>query len=139
MKETLIILAGMALVIGPAIFIGAFIAFIINRTIDYKTKKRKQNHPALFEMIEEANQIATKSCKFYNSMIVPKKKEIDRILKDWDYYPTEVRNQMEKELENLRQEVYNLGIDEKIMHSELNELRERIEEYKRVHGISWDC
>lgn len=139
MKEMLMILVGMVIVVGSAILLGIILYFIADKIISFKIKKRKQNHPALFEMIEELNKKASHACKFHNTMIVPKKKEIDRILKDWDYYPNEVRAQMKIELESLRQEVYDLGIEEKIINSELNEMRERIEEYKRVHEISWDC
>lgn len=56
MKEMLMILVGMVIVVGSAILLGIILYFIADKIISFKIKKRKQNHPALFEMIEELNK-----------------------------------------------------------------------------------
>ena len=131
------ILSGMIIVV----LIFAAIIFIIDKTVgwyyDNQDKKRRREHPELFRLFDMVNEKAGECCHWYNEQISPKKREIDNILKDWDYYTDERRTQKEAELKRLREELQVAQTMDNALESELVELREQTKDYVKKHNVEW--
>lgn len=131
------ILSGMLIVV----LIFAAIIFITDKTVgwyyDNQDKKRRREHPELFRLFDMVNEKAGECCHWYNEHISPKKREIDNILKDWDYYTDERRTQKEAELKRLREDIQTAETIDKVLHSELVELREQTKDYVKKHNVEW--
>ena len=65
------------------------------------------------------------------------KKEIDRILADWNYYTDARREQKEAELKRLREDLQVAQTMDNVLHSELVELREKTRDYVNAHDLEW--
>lgn len=131
------ILSGMLIVV----LIFAAIIFITDKTIgwyyDNQDKKRRREHPELFQLFDMVNEKAGECCHWYNEQISPKKREIDNILKDWDYYTDERRAQKETELKRLREDLQVAQTMDNVLESELVELREQTKDYVKKHNVEW--
>ena len=131
------ILSGMLIVV----LIFAAIIFITDKTVgwyyDNRDKKRRREHPELFRLFDEVNYKCSECCHWYNEQISPKKREIDNILKDWDYYTDERRTQKEAELKRLREDLQVAQTMDNVLESELVELREQTKDYVKKHNVEW--
>ena len=118
-----------ALTIGT----GAIYAFI-NKKIE---TKRRKNHPQLWKWFEECNEKSRESARWYNTRIAPKKRAIDTILREWDYYSIEIRTQKETDLEILRQSIDSAMTVYVGMEANVESLREKIRKYVKEHDLQW--
>ena len=122
-----------------AIFVALYI--IIDKTIEFAYNtveaKRKREHPKLFELIENHNQCINDECGFYNKNIHPLKQKVDSILRDWNYYPMDTREEMEIQLEDIRNNIQELSeiYAEKCENSQA--VKEEIKAYVAEHNIKW--
>lgn len=137
MKEIGFILSSMVIVI----LIFAAITFIINKIVgwcyDNRDKKREKEHPELYRLFNAVNEKGAECCRWYNEQISPKRREIDNILKDWDYYTDERRAQKEAELKKLREDIQIAETIDKTLEAELVELREQTKDYVKKHNVEW--
>lgn len=131
------ILSGMIIVV----LIFAAIIFITDKTVgwyyDNQDKKRRREHPELFRLFDMVNEKAGECCHWYNEQISPKKREIDNILKDWDYYTDARKEQKEAELKRLREDLQVAQTMDNVLESELVELREQTKDYVKKHNVEW--
>lgn len=112
---------------------GAIYALIKKKIEDGRRKK----HPQLWKWFEECNEKGRESIRWYNTRIAPKKRAIDTILREWDYYSAEIRTQKEEDLENLRQSIssaMNVCVE---MDASIEILREKIRNYIKDHDLKW--
>lgn len=117
---------------------GGFILFkILDKIADNRDAKRKREHPELYRLFDEVNHKCSECCHWYNENIAPLKKEIDRILADWNYYTDTRREQKEAELKKLREELQIAEAKDNILESELVELREQTRDYVKTHDLEW--
>ena len=137
MKEMIAVFIGM----GIFILFGAVFYFIMDRTIEYyytrQDNKRRQEHPELYRLFEAVDEKCSECCHWHNEQINPKKKQIDNILKDWDYYTDERKAQKEAELKRLREDLQVSETMDRVLTSELVELREQTKDYVKKHSVEW--
>ena len=137
MKEMIFILSGMFIVV----LIFAAIIFITDKTVgwyyDNQDKKRRREHPELFRLFDMVDEKAGECCHWYNEQIAPMKREIDNILKDWDYYTDARKEQKEAELKRLREDLQVAQTMDNALESELVELREQTKDYVKKHNVEW--
>ena len=110
---------------------------ILDKAADRKDAERQREHPELYRLFDEVNEKCSECCHWHNENIVPLKKEIDRILADWNYYTDARREQKEVELKKLREELQVAQTMDNVLHSELVELREKTRDYVRTHDLEW--
>lgn len=110
---------------------------IVGWYYDNRDKKRQKEHPELYRLFDMVNEKGGECCRWYNEQISPKKREIDNILKDWDYYTDERKIQKETELKKLREGIQTAETIDKVLHSELVELREQTKDYVKKHNVEW--
>lgn len=106
----------------------------------YYTKreaKRKAEHPQLFELFSQANAKSTEHVHWYNKEIASRKREVDAILKEWDYYTADTKRKKEQELEELREAIELATVTEKIINDELRQLRAQVCEYIERNNVTW--
>ena len=130
----------LAVCVALVLLMGAFIWVVDKILCAHYTKreeKRKAQHPHLYELFEQTNAKSTESCHWYNKEIAPRKKRIDTILKDWNYYTAETKSKKEQELEELREAIELATITEKIIDDELLDLRKQVREYIIKNEIDW--
>lgn len=131
------ILSGMLIVV----LIFAAIIFITDKTVgwyyDNQDKKRRREHPELFRLFDMVDEKAGECCHWYNEQIAPMKREIDNILKDWDYYTDARKEQKEAELKRLREDLQVAQTMDNVLESELVELREQTKDYVKKHNVEW--
>lgn len=122
-----------------AIFVGLY--FAIDKTIEFVYNsveaKRKKEHPKLFELIENHNQCINDECGFYNKNIHPLKQKVDSILRDWNYYPMDTREEMEIQLEDIRSSIQDLLeiYAEKCENTRIADAKVRA--YVKEHDVKW--
>lgn len=104
---------------------------------DNQDKKRQREHPELYRLFDAVNEKGGECCHWYNEQIAPKKREIDNILKDWNYYTDERKIQKEAELKKLREELQVAEAMDNVLESELVELREQTKDYVKKHNVEW--
>lgn len=135
--EALIILAVCVVLV---LLMGAFI-WATDKVIGaYYTKreaKRKAEHPQLYELFDQVNTKSTESVRWYNKEIAPRKREIDRILKEWDYYTADTKRKREQELEELREGIELATITKNIIEDELRDLRMQVHRYIDRNNVEW--
>lgn len=123
------------------VLIFAAIIFITDKTVgwyyDNQNKKRRREHPELFRLFDMVDEKAGECCHWYNEQIAPMKREIDNILKDWDYYTDARKEQKEAELKRLREDLQVAQTMDKALESELVELREQTKDYVKKHNVEW--
>ena len=137
MKEALFIFSGMVIVIlffvAPVLFIDSIVGWYY----DNRDKKRQKEHPELYRLFDAVNEKCKDCCFWYNEQISPKKREIDNILKDWNYYTDERRTQKEAELKKLRADLQIAETIHDNLESELVELREQTKDYVKKQNVEW--
>lgn len=107
---------------------------LINKKIE---AKRRKKHPQLWKWFEECNEKSFESARWYNMHIAPAKRSIDVILREWDYYSIEIRNQKEMDLEILRQSIDSATTVYVGMEANVESLREKIRKYVKEHDLQW--
>ena len=122
---------------GMACFLGWLIAEALNRYGDYKDKKRRQAHPELYRLFALVDEKASECCRWYNTQISPKKKQVDRLIAEMPYLITEERMKKERELAKLRMEIHEATIIDNVLESELEELRQKVRAYVAEHDLEW--
>lgn len=134
------IIIGLAITAGVIGFI-AFFVYVIDKIVgwcyDRQDAKRRQAHPELYKLFNAVNAKCSECCHWHNENIAPLKKEIDRILADWNYYTDARREQKEKELKRLREELQIAEAKDNVLENELVELREKTKDYVKMHNIEW--
>lgn len=137
MKELIFTIAFFAAIVAvPAA--GAWIVFkILDKIAEHKDAERRREHPELYRLFDEVDEKCGESCRWHNKNIVPLKKEIDKILADWNYYTDARREQKEAELKRLREDLQVAQTMYNVINSELVELREKARDYVRTHNLEW--
>ena len=110
---------------------------ILDKVADRRDAERQREHPELYRLFDEVNEKCSECCHWHNENIVPLKKEIDRILADWNYYTDARREQKEAELKRLREELQVAQTMDNVLNSELVELREKTRDYVKAHDLEW--
>ena len=110
---------------------------ILDKIADRRDAERQREHPELYRLFDEVNEKCSECCHWHNENIVPLKKEIDRILADWNYYTDTRREQKEAELKRLREDLQVAQTMDNVLNSELVELREKTRDYVRTHDLEW--
>ena len=117
---------------------GAWIVFkILDKIADNKDAERRREHPELYRLFDEVNEKCGECCRWHNENITPLKKEIDKILADWNYYTDARREQKEAELKRLREQLQVAQTIDNVLESELVELREKTRDYVKTHDLEW--
>ena len=115
-------------VCGAALF-----AFLITRvcifTQEIKSNKVKAEHPWYFATLEKLNAMHKEEIHFYNANISPLKSAINRILKDWNYYPVCEREEKNVEIEALRCMLHQVEEEYKEMRKKSRALRKELRDY----------
>lgn len=128
------------------IVFGSIAAFIGLLLLAFKTTdlvcdkiiaKRRREHPELYKLFDAIEKKGTEYGTIHNTEITSRKNQIDTILRNWNYYPLAVREQKERELEELRQEIETTKATLKIIADEKIELREQIHNYVEQHNLKW--
>ena len=109
-----------------------FISTAINTAQD--NKKRKA-HPQFYAWIAELNERISQSVKYHNINIVPLKRLVDNILKEWEYYDEEMRFRKGADLELYRMNIQRHQRVLDNMRAEENRLRELIRKYNKEHNL----
>lgn len=137
MKELIFTIAFFAaIIVVPAA--GAWIVFkILDKIADHKDAERRREHPELYRLFDEVDEKCSESCRWHNKNIAPLKKEIDKILADWNYYTDARREEKETELKRLREDLQVAQTMYNVINSELVELREKARDYVRTHNLEW--
>lgn len=104
---------------------------------DRRDAKRRAEHPELYRLFDRVNKKGSECCHWHNEQIYPKKKQIDNILKDWNYYTDSRREQKEVEVKRLREELQTAEAIDRTLESELVELREQVKDYVKRHDLEW--
>ena len=126
-----------------AVFIAlvALFCYITDKLIgwhyDRRDAKRRRTHPELYRLFDAVKEKSSEGIQWRNEQIYPKKKQIDNILKDWNYYTDSKREQKEVELKRLREELQIAETIDRVLESELVELREQVKDYVKKHDIEW--
>lgn len=104
---------------------------------DHLDAKRKRMHPDLYRWFDEVDEKGSECIHWYNSEIAPRKRQVDAILRDWNYYTAEERAQKEKELEELRNRIYLANITNKVLEEEKKAIRNKIRKYVADNNLEW--
>lgn len=102
-----------------------------------KEAKRRKEHPEFFRLYDEYDEKGNTACRFYNTEIAPRKREVDYMLKDEPYWPQEVREQKMEEVEKLRREIYTAECMDRALDKETEEAKKKVADYVREHNIKW--
>lgn len=130
----------LAITAGVVAFIAIFVYTtdkVISWYYDRQDAKRRLAHPELYKLFNAVNEKASEGIHWRNEQIYPKKKQIDNILKDWNYYTDSRREQKEVELKRLREELQTAEAIDRTLESELVELREQTKDYVKKHDLEW--
>ena len=137
MKELIFTIAFFAVIVAVPVA-GAWIVFkILDKIADHKDAERRREHPELYRLFDEVDEKCGESCRWHNKNIAPLKKEIDKILADWNYYTDTRRVEKEAELKRLREDLQVAQTMHNVLNSELVELREKARDYVRKHNLEW--
>ena len=125
---------------GAAVFAGWLLCAIIDAVCDHKELKKRMAHPQFYGWIEELGDVRNQITIFHNKNISPFEKLIDDIVKNWKYYPAELRAVKKDELELFRLRLYQYKEMEKSMKEQEQELLEKIKAYRAKHNLEkcWD-
>jgi hypothetical protein len=130
----------LAVCVALVLLMGAFIWVADKVACAHYTKreaKRKAEHPQLYALFNQVDTKSTESVRWYNKEIAPRKREIDAILKEWDYYTADTKRKKEQELEELREAIELAGVTRKILDDELQGLRMQVREYIDRNNVKW--
>ena len=126
---------GIMALLGLVVFFGTGV--ILAAVEDYKDVKRRKMHPDLYRWFDEADKKGSESIIWYNHEIAPRKKQIDAILRDWDYYTAKEREQKEKELEELRNRIHRANIAYRVLEEEKETICDKIRKYVADKNLEW--
>ena len=135
--EMVIILIGAVVFCGTIILLSVGICWVWGKGQDRINAKRKAEHPELFKLFEMVYERSTMSCQWFNKEIAPRKRQVDAILKEWDYYTEKTKSEKEKELEELREAIELARVTENLIDGELRDLRQQVRDYITAHEIKW--
>ena len=110
---------------------------LLDKIADHKDAERRKAHPELYRLFEEVSEKCSECCHWHNENITPLKKEIDKILADWNYYTDAKREEKEAELKKLRKKLQIAQIIHNVLENELAELREKTKDYVKTHSLEW--
>ena len=110
---------------------------IIGWHYDRQDAKRRLAHPELYRLFDAVNEKASEGIHWRNEQIYPKKKRVDYILAELPYCIPEERAKKEQELEDLRIAIHTATIIDRVLESELQELRNKVKEYVEKHDLEW--
>ena len=134
----------MLLTLGILVCIGLFgmvVIIITDKWWDFyytrQNAKRRKAHPYLYQLLDECDNKAGESARWYNNEIAPRKKEVDNILKKIDYLPNEQRMEKEVELEEIRIRIYLAEITHEVLCKELQEIRDKVRKYIADNNVEW--
>ena len=129
------------------VFIFAFAAFlclvcflsdkIIKFYYDKKDAKRRKEHPKLYQLFDELDEKSLKHTHHHNEEIGPRKRKIDALLKNLQYLPADELAHREKELEEIRQELYAEMRINAALEKEVQEMRDKIKVYVKNNDLKW--
>lgn len=125
---------------GLGLFLAILTIAIIkidNWCYDRKDAKRRAEHPQLYLWFDECEEAGRQRCLWYNEQIAPLKRQVDAILKEIDYYPTEQRAEKEAELEELRKRIYVAQCIEKSLDEKVAEVKAKIKKYVADNSLEW--
>ena len=137
MDENVLVLL---VVFGFFAFIGfvVFAEFKISDALsNRKEAKRRKEHPEFFRLYDDYDEKGNIACRFYNTEIAPRKRQVDYMLKDEPYWPQEVREQKMAEVEKLRREIYTAECMDRALDKETEEAKKKVADYVREHNITW--
>lgn len=133
-----IITVGVFVIIIGFIVLMSWISYKIMCAIDdRKDAKRRKAHPDLYRWFDEADEKGSECIRWHNREIAPRKRQIDAILRDWDYYTAEERAQKEKELEELRNRIYLANITDRTLEEEREAICNKIRKYVADNNLEW--
>lgn len=135
--EMVVILIGVLVFAGTIILLSVGICWVWEKGQDRITAKRKAEHPELFKLFDAVGERSTMSCQWYNKEIAPRKRQVDAILKEWNYYTEKTKSEKEKELEELREAIELARVTENLIDGELRDLRQQVRDYITKHEIKW--
>ena len=137
MKEALISLSAL-------IVIGLFFAVVLKLSDLYfewyytrRDEKRKAEHPALYAMFNEHEELFRDARMWWNYEVAARKHRIDEILKDWNYYTEERKGEHQKELDKLREELQKAAEVANEKNTAVARKRDEIKRYTQEHEIKW--
>jgi hypothetical protein len=135
--EMLVILIGLIALFGAIILLSIGICWTCDKVQGRITTKRKAEHPELFKLFEAVHERSTMSCQWYNKEIAPRKRKVDEILKEWNYYTEKTKSEKEQELEELREAIELARVTENLIDNELQDLRQQVRDYITANEIKW--
>lgn len=127
----------LAITLGGSVALALAISSFISLCYDVTEKKRKKAHPQLWVWFDEINETQSAEVHYHNDNITPLRNQIDRILANWNYYPTETKSQKEEELETLRKRMEAHMIVYKTMCAETQKIRDKIHNYVETNDLKW--
>ena len=135
--ELLLVLGGLVLIIVISVAGANALYWVIDKCCKKVEAKRKAEHPELFKLFEMVYERSTMSCQWFNKEIAPRKRQVDAILKEWNYYTEKTKSEKEKELEELREAIELARVTENLIDGELRDLRQQVRDYITAHEIKW--
>lgn len=126
--------------IAVVLILGYGLPAIYNAVVEHKELEKRKKHPQFYSWISELENIENQITIFHNKNISPFEKLIDDIVKNWKYYPAELRKVKKDELELFRLRLYQYKEVEKSMKEQEQELLEKIKAYRAEHNLEkcWD-
>ena len=131
------VLLGCGLFLAIVIGLSVLLFWIMDKYYAKRESKRRAEHPELFKLFKAVNERSTMSCQWYNKKIAPRKRQVDAILKEWDYYTEKTKREKEQELEELREAIELARVTENLIDGELRDLRQQVRDYIIKHEIKW--
>lgn len=137
MKDIIFMIAFFAVLFAvPAV--GGWVIFkILDKIADHRDAERRKAHPELYRLFDEVDTKCSECCRWHNKNITPLKKEIDKILADWNYYTDTRKEEKEAELKRLREDLQVAQTMHNVLDNELVELREKVRNYVEKHDLEW--
>ena len=131
------VLLGCVMILAIVIGLGALLFWIMDKYYAKREAKRRAEHPELFKLFKAVHERSTMSCQWYNKEIAPRKRQVDAILKEWNYYTEKTKSEKEQELEELREAIELAKVTENLIDGELRDLRQQVRDYITAHEIKW--
>ena len=128
------------IMIAVVVILGYGLPAICNAVVEHKELEKRKKHPQFYSWIDELENIGNQIAIFHKKNVGPFEKLIDDIVKNWKYYPAELREVKKDELELFRLRLYQYREVEKSMQEQAKELREKIKAYNAEHNVEkyWD-
>lgn len=110
---------------------------IMNWHDERLNKQRRAEHPIFFKLNDSLRKLDVDSIRLHNNEIAPRRRQIDRIIKELPYLTEELRAQKDIELENIREEIQFWNIERGVYEEKIEQLREEIREYVASNNVEW--